>query len=161
VQQHEQEHFERRLSQIQRLARIGFWEIDFPSDTSWWSDEFYRIFGLEPGSAPPTRSTLAGRLHPDGLAAVDAALARARETGALDDLVQRIVLPSGDERRINLRGEVECDAEGRPVRLFGIGIDVTNMLTTEDAIRESEARLGDANRMLNAVLDATPVRFFW
>jgi PAS domain S-box-containing protein len=161
VQQHEQKLFERRLAQIQRLARIGFWEIDFASDTSWWSDEFYRIFGLEPGSAPPTRSTLANLLHPDGLAAVDAALARAQETGALEDLVQHIVLPGGDERRINLRGEVECDAEGRPVRLFGIGIDVTDMLATEDAIRESEARLGDANRMLHAVLDATPVRFFW
>ena len=41
--------------------------------------------------------------------------------------------------------------EGRPVRLFGIGIDVTDMLATEDAIRESEARLGDANRKPKAV----------
>jgi len=161
VPQHEHEHFERRLAQIQRLARVGFWEFDFASDTAWWSDEFYRIFGLEPGSVPPTSSTLARLLRPADLAAVDSAIARARETGALDDLVHRIVLPSGEERRINLRGEAERDAEGRPVRLFGIGIDVTDMLATEDAKRESEARLGDANRMLNAVLDATPVRFFW
>ncbi len=159
--QHEKEHSERRLAQIQRLARIGFWEIDFASDTAWWSDEFYRIFGLEPGSVPPTRTTLASLLHPEDLAAVDTAIARARETGRLDDLIHRTVLPSGEERRINLRGDVERDAEGHPVRLFGIGIDVTDMLSTEDAMRESEARLGDANRMLHAVLDATPVRVFW
>jgi two-component system cell cycle sensor histidine kinase/response regulator CckA len=161
VPQREQEHFERRLAQTQRLARIGFWELDFASDTTWWSDEFYRILGLEPGSAPPTRNTLASLLQPDDLAAVDAAIARARETGVLDDLVQRIALLGGDERRINLRGEVERDAEGHPVRLFGVCIDVTDVLNTEDAIRESEARLGDANRMLHAVLDATPVRVFW
>ena len=157
----EQEHFERRLAQIQRLARIGFWEIDFASDTAWWSDEFYRIFGLEPGSVEPGRSALATLLPPDDLAAVDAAIARARETGTLGDLVHRVVLPSGDERRINLRGEIERDADGRPVRLFGTGIDVTDKLAAESAIRESESRLADANRMLQIVLDATPVRVFW
>jgi PAS domain S-box-containing protein len=130
-----------------------------PSRPIWWSDEFYRIFGLEPGSVPPTRTTLASLLHPEDLAAVDTAIARARETGGLDDLIHRTVLPSGEERHINLRGEVERDAEGRPVRLFGI--DVTDMQSAEDAIRESEARLGDANRMLHAVIDATPVRVFW
>jgi len=161
VPQDEQEHFERRLGQIQRLAGIGFWEIDFASDTAWWSDEFYRIFGLEPGSVQPGRSALASLLRPDDLAAVDAAIASARKTGALDDLVHRVVLPSGAERRINLRGEVERDEKGRPVRLFGIGIDVTDKLAAEDAMRESDSRLGDANRMLQAVLDATPVRFFW
>ena len=61
----EQEHFERRLAQVQRLARIGFWEIDFASNTAWWSDEFYRIFGLVPGSVPPTRRTMEKLLHPD------------------------------------------------------------------------------------------------
>ena len=159
--QDEQEHFERRLGQIQRLAGIGFWEIDFASDTAWWSDELYRIFGLEPGSVQAGRSTLATLLSPADLAAVDAAIASARETGALDDLVQRFVHPSGAERRINLRGEVERDEKGRAVRLFGIGIDVTDKLAAEHAMRESDSRLGDANRMLQAVLDATPVRFFW
>ena len=159
--QHEQARVERRLAQIQRLARVGFWEIDFAADTFWWSDEFYRILGLEPGSVPPGRSSLASRLPPDDLAAVDEAIASARETGVLPDLVQRLVLPNGDERRISLKGEVELDAEGRPVRYFGIGIDITDKLAAENAIRESEGRFGDANRMLRAVLDATPVRFFW
>jgi len=155
------EHIERRLAQIQRLARIGFWEIDFAADTAWWSDELYRIFGLEPGSAPPGRSTMAKLLHPEDLSVVDAIIARAQDWDAVADVVHRVVLLMGDQRRVDLRGEVERDAEGRPIRLFGIGIDVTDRLAAEDAIRDSEARLSDANRMLSAVLDATPVRFFW
>jgi PAS domain S-box-containing protein len=152
---------ERRLAQIQRIARIGFWEFDFRSGSAWWSDELYRIFGLEPGSMPPERSSMVTLIPSDDLAAIDAALARARKTGSLEDLVHRVVLPNGSEYRISLSGEVELDTEGRPVRLFGIAVDVTDKQAAEDAMRESEARLGDANRMLNTVLDATPVRVFW
>jgi PAS domain S-box-containing protein len=152
---------ERRLAQVQRLARIGFWEFDFRSDSAWWSDELYRIFGLEPGSIPPERDSLATLIPPDDLAAIDAALARARETGSFGNLVHRVVLPSGGEHRVNVTGEVELDAQGHPIRLFGIAMDVTDKQTAEETIRESEARLGDANRMLNTVLDATPVRVFW
>jgi PAS domain S-box-containing protein len=161
VPSQEQEHIERRLAQIQHLARIGYWEIDFAPNTAWWSDELYRIFGLEPGSAPPTHKTMVSLLHPDDLAVIDAIIAKAQDAESTDAVVHRVVLLKDDERRIDLRGEVERDAEGRPVRLFGIGIDVTDKLAAEDAIRDSEARLSDANRMLQAVLDATPVRFFW
>ncbi|MBW2541171.1 MAG: PAS domain-containing protein [Deltaproteobacteria bacterium] len=159
--QRKQERFERRLSQIQRLAQIGFWEFDFASNTAWWSDELYRIFDLEPGSVTPTHRTLASLLHPDDLTVVDALIARARDAKSTDAVVHRTVLSKDSERRIELRAEVEHDAEGRPVRLFGIGVDVTDKLVAEDVIRDSEARLSDANRMLQAVLDATPVRFFW
>jgi PAS domain S-box-containing protein len=161
VPQRKQERFERRLSQIQRLAQIGFWEFDFASNTAWWSDELYRIFDLEPGSVTPTHRTLASLLHPDDLTVVDALIARARDAKSTDAVVHRTVLSKDSERRIELRAEVEHDAEGRPVRLFGIGVDVTDKLVAEDVIRDSEARLSDANRMLQAVLDATPVRFFW
>jgi PAS domain-containing protein len=161
VPKQEQEHIERRLAQIQRLARIGFWEIDFASETAWWSDELYRIFGLEPDSEPPTHSTMVSLLHPDDLAVIDAIIARAQDANSVDDLVHRVVLLKDNERRIDLRGEVERDAEDCPVRLFGIGVDVTEKLATEEAIRDSESRISDANRMLQAVLDATPVRFFW
>jgi PAS domain-containing protein len=157
VPSQEQEHIERRLAQIQHLARIGYWEIDFAPNTAWWSDELYRIFGLEPGSAPPTHKTMVSLLHPDDLAVIDAIIAKAQDAESTDAVVHRVVLLKDDERRIDLRGEVERDAEGRPVRLFGIGIDVTDKLAAEDAIRDSEARLSDANRMLQAVLDATPV----
>ena len=101
-------------------------------------------------------------------AAVDsvpyALLAGATATEGLDqhlDVVHRVVLLKDSERRIDLRAEVEHDAEGRPVRLSGIGVDVTEKMAAEDVIRDSEARLSDANRMLQAVLDATPVRYFW
>ncbi|HEY5658838.1 MAG TPA: PAS domain-containing protein [Myxococcota bacterium] len=152
---------ERRLAQIQRLARIGFWEFDYRSAAFLWSDELYRIFGVEPGSIQPGPDSLAALVPPDDLAAIGAAFAEAQRIGTLEGLVHRVVLPGGSERRISLRGEVECDEQGRPIRIFGIGIDVTDRMAAEDARRESEARLGDANRMLQNVLDATPVRVFW
>ncbi len=159
--QHDQENFERRLAQVQRLARIGFWELDFASDTAWWSDELHRIFGLEPGWVQPGRAALVSTLSPEDLAVVDAAFVSARATDTFDALVNCVAFPGRAARRIQLKGEVERDARGSAIRIFGIGIDITDKLAAEDVIRESESRLGDVNRMLHAVLDATPVRFFW
>jgi PAS domain S-box-containing protein len=161
VGEDEKKRTERHLAQVQHLAQIGFWEFDFRTDSAWWSDELYRIFGLEPGSASPGRDTLVDLIPPEDLAAIDASLARARETGVFGNLVHRVLLSDGSERRVNVTGEVERDEEGRPLRLFGIAMDVTDKQSAEDAIRDSEARLADANRMLNTVLDATPVRVFW
>jgi PAS domain S-box-containing protein len=100
-------------------------------------------------------------LQPDDLADIDAIIANAQDAASVDDLVHRVVLLKDNQRRIDLRGEVERDSAGRPVRLFGIGVDVTEKLAAGAAIRDSESRINDANRMLHAVLDATPVRFFW
>jgi len=100
-------------------------------------------------------------LHPDDLAIVDAIIAKAQDVESIDEVVNRVVLLKDHDRRIDLRGEVERDPAGRPIRLFGIGVDVTEKLAAEETIRDSESRIIDANRMLHAVLDATPVRFFW
>jgi len=115
------EHFEHRLAQIQRLARIGFWEIDFASDTAWWSDELYRIFGLEPGSVPPKWSTMLSLLHPEDFAVVDAIIARLQLADSGDAVVHRVVRLRSNDRRIDLRGEVERDAAVHPIGMASPG----------------------------------------
>ncbi|MDH3519236.1 MAG: ATP-binding protein [Myxococcales bacterium] len=152
---------EHRLAQLQSLARVGFWELDLATDTAWWSDALFRIFGLKPGSVQPGREALAKLAPADALAAIDAAFAGARETGVFKSFVHRVVLASGDERRVRWVGEVARDASGRPGRLFGVGIEVTDALAAEHAMRRDESRVGDASRMLQTVLDAIPVRVFW
>ena len=42
------------LQEAQRIARIGSWERDLRSNTLWWSDECYRLFGHEPGAIQPS-----------------------------------------------------------------------------------------------------------
>src|SRR5687768_5042485 len=65
------EHSRRRLAEAEALARIGSWEWDIPANVVTWSDELYRIYGMEPRSIEPTYEAFLDRVHPDDRDAVD------------------------------------------------------------------------------------------
>lgn len=78
--QDELERSRQRLSEAQRIAKLGDWEWDIVADTITWSDECFRIFGIEPQSVELTFDSFRGLLDPDAAAvikhAVDRALSR-------------------------------------------------------------------------------------
>ena len=57
------ERSESRLNEAQRIAKIGNWEWDVAADSHWWSDELYRIFGLEPGEFAASFEAFLESLH--------------------------------------------------------------------------------------------------
>ena len=61
----------RKMADAQALARIGSWEWDIPANVVWWSDELFRIYGLEPGAVVPSYEGFLNYVHPDDRAAVD------------------------------------------------------------------------------------------
>jgi len=61
------------LAEAQRLAHLGSWEWDIPSNTVTWSEVLYRIFGLEPEEFGGTYQAFLERIHPDDRAAIAAA----------------------------------------------------------------------------------------
>lgn len=69
---------ERRLAEAQRLARTGSWDWDIAADRASWSDELYRILGLEPQEVAASCAELLMRIHPDDVPLVESAVLRAR-----------------------------------------------------------------------------------
>lgn len=63
---------EARLREAQQLAKLGSWEWDIPANLVTWSDELFRIYGLEPQSISPSYEDFLARVHPDDRADVDA-----------------------------------------------------------------------------------------
>ena len=61
-----------QLAEAQRLARLGSWEWDIPHNKVTWSDELFRIYGLEPGEIEPSYEEFLDRVHPDDRESVDA-----------------------------------------------------------------------------------------
>jgi len=119
---------EARLRQAQSVARLGSWEIDLPSGRLTWSDETYRIFGIERGT-PMTLDGFRDCIHPDDADAVEAAW-----QGALDGAPYRIEhrILSGDRTRWVLeQAEVARDADGRPTVGVGTVQDVTERKQAE------------------------------
>jgi len=142
-----------RLNAAQRVAHVGSWDHDLPSDMEFWSEELYRIFGYEPGTVRTTHDFFLSRVHPDDRQAVIDGVRVAVERGDDYSYEFRIVLPDGRVRDCISRGRVERDELGTAVRMYGTCQDLTDRKQAESALRRSEKhyrRAAEANRRLLA-----------
>ena len=126
-------HARRRLAEAESLARIGSWEWDIVTNTVTWSDELYRIYGMEPQSLEPTYEAFLERVHPDDRESVDARNHKAFADHQPFEDVKRIVRPDGSEFLMRTQGEVVCDADGAPIRMLGVCEDVTAEVRAREA----------------------------
>jgi PAS domain S-box-containing protein len=133
----------RQLEEAQRLARIGSWEWDITDGSVWWSDELYRIYGLEPCSIEPSYEEFLNYVHADDRAAVDERNRRAFADHQPFEDVKRVVRADGREINMRTQGDVVCDEDDRPVRMVGICEDVTDQLRA----REAEKHLAAADAL--------------
>jgi PAS domain S-box-containing protein len=142
---------EERLRLAQAAARVGTWDLDVPSGRVTWSPQYYALHGLDPDVHAPSQRFWAESIHPDDRARVTSVVAGAG--AGIDgryEIEYRIVRPDGTTRWVLGRGEVVLGADGRPVRMLGANLDVTDRKLAE-AERErllaaSEAARADAER---------------
>ena len=132
-----------RLVEAQDIAHVGSWEWDIAADRIWWSEQLYRIYGVDPHS-PIGYDTFLGRVHPEDRAAVEARVGQAMTDGLPFTFDHRIVRPDGAVRTLHAAGRVISAAGGRPVRMTGTAHDITERKEAEEAraqlIQEQAAR---------------------
>jgi PAS domain S-box-containing protein len=131
---------ERQLAAAQQIAHIGSWEWDLATSSVAWSDELYRIYGLEPQSCEITFESFLARVHPDDRARVQREVKAALERGGRFAYPERIVRPDGSVRDLESVGEVAKDASGRVTGLIGTCRDVTDEVKAR-TLREAERRV--------------------
>ncbi len=127
-----------RLREAQSMAHVGSWDWDIAGNTLFWSDEIYRIFGLEPQQFGATYEAFLSSVHPDDREAVQLAVRDAIEKNRPYEMVHRVVRPDGTERLVNERAAVKRDADGRPVRMAGTVQDVTEHKRLEAEILKAQ-----------------------
>ncbi|HUL06640.1 MAG TPA: PAS domain-containing protein [Candidatus Acidoferrum sp.] len=135
-----------QLVEAQRIAHVGSWELDFKTDQVTWSEEGWRIFGLDPGRGSWPHDENLERIHPDDRQRVAEADRMARECNTAIDMEYRLLRPDGEVRIVHERAESVCDEAGRPVRLLGTVHDVTELKAAEVRLRASEERYALAAR---------------
>ena len=124
-----------RLLEAQEVAHVGSWEWDIGSDRIWWSDEMFRIYGLERG-ARIGYDTFLNRLHPDDRSVVDTTVRQAMADGRPFAFDHRVIREDGTVRVLYGAGHVIFDAASRPIRMVGIGHDITERKEAEEARAE-------------------------
>lgn len=125
----------RNLSRAEKIARSGTWMIDLTTGmTSSTSDETSKIFGVD--VIGMTIQQLNTRIHPDDMPAVQHARDRCIADPGLGYFVQYRVIPSpGELRYVESQGEVQTDADGKPIRMVGYLRDVTDAKIAEQEIQ--------------------------
>src|SRR5437870_6168217 len=125
---------ERKLEEAQRLAHVGYWERDPETDLITWSDETYRIFGLQPQAQILNLAQLPELIHPEDQQSMVQAVAEELRGGRRYDVEYRVVRPTGEVRIVHSQGDVLRDESGRPRRMFGTVQDITERKRAEQRL---------------------------
>jgi PAS domain S-box-containing protein len=143
----EERRTERMLAEAQRVGKLGSWDWNPETGVTTWSDELYRLYGVEPGGFEPTLDEWLDRLHPEDRERVRRENDQVVARGGHLEMEFRVVLPGGQVRDHRAEGEMTLDDEGRPLRLIGIEYDVTDLKRAQAdlnrtirALRETDAQ---------------------
>ncbi len=115
------------LQRAQQVSRTGHWHLDIINNELNWSDQIYRLFGIE-REARASLKIFAEKLHPDDRRMVFAAW-RGLRLGQAFQILHRIIV-GGEMKWIEERAEIENDAEGKPIAVIGTIQDVTLKVKT-------------------------------
>jgi PAS domain S-box-containing protein len=143
---------QRQLQEAQKLAHVGNWELDVTTGTVTWSEELFRIFGLEPAATAPTREQQVAQIHPEDLELWYTEVQRGVDFGIPFDFDFRVYRPDRSLRHLNSVGKAETDTNDRVIKLFGTAIDITDSKVAEAALRDAAAELEDRVRDRTAEL---------
>jgi PAS domain S-box-containing protein len=132
---------EANLAHAQAIAHVGSWHLDILDDQLSWSDETYRIFGLD-RDTPVAMGNFIASIHPDDVERVMDAWGEA-ERGKSYDIEHRILV-DGKQKWVRELAEVKFDADGRPVSALGIVQDISEIKTAELAAQKA---LAEAQRL--------------
>ena len=132
-------------------ANAGAWEWNLATNENIWSDELWRLYGLDRGTNEPSYEAWLRSVHPDDRTLMQTALTTAVGSGNDIALEWRVNAPSDPKRWLMSRGQPVRDAAGHVTAYRGVVIDITNRILAEQALRENQAKLEAA---LSSMTDA-------
>ncbi|WP_319557431.1 EAL domain-containing protein [Thiomicrorhabdus sp.] len=138
-----------RLLEIQAIAKIGSWEQDLKTGELFWSQETYKIFGVEPSTYSPTLEAFFNAVYPEDLAKVKQAYDELLTSGHPYEAEHRIQLSSGEIKHVLEHGNAYFDEEGKAIRIVGTVQDITARKEAENALKNQE-------RELSTIIESIP-----
>ena len=135
----------------ERMAGLGSWELDVETGRVYCSEEASRMFGVDPDKPFYDRDELREAIHPDDRNLSQSAFEKLLETGEPIQIEYRM-LPKGALKHVQVRARLERE-NGRPKRVVGVSMDITERKLAHEALRESQNKY-------QSLTEAAPVGIF-
>ena len=142
-----------QLQEAQQLAQLGYWDWDLAANEFSWSENLFRIYGLDPSDAMSYQSFIF-HVHPEDRALVEQNFSLSVEKKRFHEFYHRIITPKGFTKTIHMRGEVVVEKR-KPVRMKGTAQDVTVEKLIEDKLLETNKKLADQYQFAETILNSS------
>ncbi|MBK8782666.1 MAG: PAS domain S-box protein [Anaerolineales bacterium] len=129
------------LAEAQKIAHMGSFEYIAATQTTTWSEEEYRIYGLDPSEPSPSYDMMLQKyIHPDDAALLHETFTKAMQSHTVYELEHRVVRPDGSVRWVYDLAQPYFDEQGELIRYIGSTLDITERKQAEEKLHESETR---------------------
>ena len=132
---------EKQLAESQRIAHIGSWEHNLTTGQVFWSDELFRLLGLDPKTDPADFKMFFDMVHPDDKPVLKKAIDETVRLHTPFNIDYRLILENGSTRVLHAQAELIHDDTGTQAILSGTGQDITGRKRAEELLRKSEDKL--------------------
>jgi PAS domain S-box-containing protein len=147
---------DQELLETQRLAGLGSWRWEVATDTHTWSEETYRIYGLDPALPALTYPAVQRLFTPETWAQLTAAVETALAAGLPYECDAEVLRADGGRRWITARGMAVRAADGTITSLYGTVQDITGRKQAELAAQVSEQALAASEREFRWLAESMP-----
>jgi PAS domain S-box-containing protein len=143
---------EKRLKEAERAAQLGHWELDLKDNSLHWSDEVFRIFGLNPTNFKATYEAYLEAIHPDDREYVNKAYSDSLKNRTKYDIIHRLKLKDGTEKYVEETCKTIYDTQDAPLRSTGTVQDITDRIIVQKEIVRKTDVLEAINRVFQETL---------
>lgn len=134
-----------KFREAEKISHVGYYEINLKTNRSSWSDETFRIFGMNPDTdEEPDLDTILGMVYPEDLENLQATYNRCFREKTVFDLTYRLIAKDNVLRCVHSIGNLKFDSGGHPVIMFGTYQDITERQLSDIRLGESEEKFRTA-----------------
>lgn len=146
------------LKLTESYGHVGHWYVDLVQSKIVWSNEVYRLHGVDPGQDEPDLEAAINFYHEDDRESVAKAVEDAITTFEPFEFEHRLISLDGTERWVHSKGQPRKNAQGQLVGIFGIFQDVTSRRKQEELIRATKERFELATKSADIGLWETDIQ---
>ena len=138
---------ELRLSEAQRIAKIGNWEYDFKTDVLYWSEEMFRIFEVDEEFFEPKLIHLTSMFHEDDRTNIQAEIQKCMEGGHIFNLDLRAIMPDNSIKYVNVHAYIQYEVDGNYDKFVGTTQDINKRKQVEQELIEAKKLAEESGRV--------------